>query len=514
MKKKKKKAAIYVRVSTGPQEDGKSLEVQEQECVALAESKGYEVPEVFRYREVWSGADLHRPVLDTMEAAGDARLFQAVIFYNPVRMGRDPLYNSMIYARLRGTGTEVFFVHGNMEDTPEGRLVLYVQGYAGQQERTQFIERSMATKMAVARSGRLPVGTGVGLYGYDYDRVAKKRDINEAEAVAVRLAYEWRLAGMNDYQIAVKLNEMGFRTKRGKRWQHRTVSRMLANESYVGVDYYGRFRWRRLEGKKVEVTPRPADEVVRIEGFTPPIISRPVYELAQEIREEPRAVVRAGKKEYLLTSFSRCLTCDGPVSGACLNRNYRYYRCRNTMATPARPATCREKYIPADDYEEEVWTLFSDVVREPAVLVADVRSRFETGVGNTAEEKSKLRSEMDRLQREQARLLGLRQKDEENLIDDEILLGQLAPVRALYDEKLRALAELEKQERSNDDAALIESRIVKMCQKASANLEDLDFQGKRALMRSFGVKVHVNVDDFRLVVEVSPEVTTIGQTLA
>ena len=248
--KKRKRVAGYFRVSTGPQEDGLSLSIQEEACAGFAIQKDGEMPEELRYREVWSGADHHRAQLDKLMADAAAGLFDIVIFYSPTRMGREPLHNSMTYAALRALGVEVHFVHGDMEDTPEGRLVLYVQGYAGQQERAQFAQRSMSTKLAIAKSGRLPVGTGAGLFGYDYDRQNKKRSINEEEAVAVRMGFQWRLDRVNDYQIAVRLNLKGFRTKRGCAWQHRTVSRMLANESYAGVDYYGRYRWRRVEGKR------------------------------------------------------------------------------------------------------------------------------------------------------------------------------------------------------------------------------------------------------------------------
>ena len=84
----------------------------------------------------------------------------------------------------------------------------------------------------------------------------------------------------------------------------------------------------------------------------------------------------------------------------------------------------------------------------------------------------------------------------------------------IQDEKQRALALLEEQERSRDDAALDQGRIVEMCERVSSKLDGLDFQGKRAVMEAFGVKIHVIRDDFRLVMEVSPEVTTIEQTLA
>ena len=140
----KKTAAIYLRVSTNPQEEGVCLAVQKEACVALAESLGGEVTSEFTFQEVWSGADFHRPELDRLRAVSAAGRVGLVIAYNPTRLGRDPLHISLTYAALRATGAEIHFVHGNMEDTPEGRLVLYVQGYAGQQERASFAERSMA----------------------------------------------------------------------------------------------------------------------------------------------------------------------------------------------------------------------------------------------------------------------------------------------------------------------------------------------------------------------------------
>ena len=508
------KAGVYSRVSTPGQEDGMSLELQEQASVAMALSQGYEVPEEFRWREVWSGADLYRPVFDQVRAAAARGDIGALFLYHHNRLGRDPLHNSMAYAELRSTGVEVQFVEGNMEDTPEGRLLLYVQGYASQQERRLFAQRSMDNKAAIAKSGRLPVGCGAGLFGYDYLRNTKERVVNESEAAVVRLAFALALGGMNDFQIAQKLNEMGFRTKRGAKWEHRTVSRMVANESYVGVDYYGRHRWRRLEGNVREVTPRPEEEVIRIEGFTPPIISRAVFDSVQERKCEPRPRATPSKKAYLLTSFSRCMSCGLPVVGACLNRKWRYYRCRGTVPTASRPATCNERYIPADAYEEAVWGLVSEVVRDPAVIVSELHSRFESGSGNTAAEKARLVREVQELGREQARLLGLRQKDKEGLIDEEILLSQLAPVKALSDEKRRALAELEEQESARDDAALMERRIVEVCEKVSSKLETLDFDGKRELLGAFRAKVHATRDEFRVVLEVSPELTTTGQTLA
>ena len=48
-------AAIYVRVSTSAQEDGVSMDVQEEQCRVLLESEGYQIREEFIYREVRDG---------------------------------------------------------------------------------------------------------------------------------------------------------------------------------------------------------------------------------------------------------------------------------------------------------------------------------------------------------------------------------------------------------------------------------------------------------------------------
>ena len=56
----------------------------------------------------------------------------------------------------------------------------------------------MRGKAAVARAGRLPVGSGPGLYGYDYDKTAKCRTVRDSEASVVRvvrgLSEPWRRA--------------------------------------------------------------------------------------------------------------------------------------------------------------------------------------------------------------------------------------------------------------------------------------------------------------------------------
>ena len=83
----------------------------------------------------------------------------------------------------------------------------------------------MRSKEKVARSGRLPNGTNVGLFGYDYDKIKKIRTIKELEAATVRLIFQLASEGVNTYQIAKRLNVQGIRTKMGCYWHPLGVRR-------------------------------------------------------------------------------------------------------------------------------------------------------------------------------------------------------------------------------------------------------------------------------------------------
>ena len=507
-------ASVYVRVSSPGQEDGTSMDVQAELCWERLESEGYRTREELIYREVWTGADKERPELARLMADVRAGKMQAVFVYHIDRWSRDPLHCLQLFDELLSYGVQLRPVQGTLEDTPEGRLILYVQGFAGQQERLRFMERTRAGKAAAARMGRMPNGTGAGLYGYDYDKTDKVRVVKDDEANVVRLIFQWACEGVSTYQIALRLNELGIPTKRGSKWHPLGVRRILENRAYTGVQFYGENRYRKVSGGKRKVTANPSSEVIRIEGFTPAIIPEEVYELARERMESRQAVVKESGRQYLLTGFVRCLFCGGRVVGACLSGKYRYYRCRATTPTSTQAATCDAKYIPADELEEWVYERLSEIVRDPDILAVELEGHLLEGVGDTSGEIASLKREIRDLAQQQGRLMDQLGNE---LIDQEILESRIAPIKALYDEKRRLLRVLEEQERLRDDAALVRERVTEYCRQLEEKLEHLDFEGRRALLGVFGVRVEASRDDVSMTVVLDPKYaafTTIAQTWA
>ena len=505
-------AGGYGRISSSGQKDGTSLDTQELAWLAEAEKLGYVVAPEHVWREVWTGADLERPALSQVRAAARAGAIDALFVYSPDRLSRDPLHLLMLMKELGECGVQLYFVQGVSDDTPEGQLLAYIQGYTAQKERAQLTERTLRGKNAVARSGRMPNGTGAGLFGYDYDVATKKRTINEKEATAVELMFRWAASGVAVYQIALRLNRMGIPTKKGCKWHAISVRRLLVNPAFTGVQTYGKNRYTKVSEKKRVVTPRPPEEVIILEGFTPAIISKELFDLVQECLAVRQARHNPNYHSYLLTGFTKCFECGSAVVGGAMMKSRRYYRCRATVPTQAgMPATCKARYVLADVLEEAVWSEVCGLLKNPAVLVAELRSHFETGDGDLGQAMKDLKKDILELKGQQRRLIELRQKD---MIDLELLESQIGPLKSLCDEKEHDLRLLEQQRQGRDDEAEMGRRIAALCQQFADKLDGIDFEEKRSTLGAFWVKVRANKENLSITMVVDPKVATTERTLA
>src|SRR5690348_9637849 len=89
------RAAIYCRVSTEKQrgkrdEDDKlSLVDQEVECRKLCQAKGYVVNETYVVREVSSGDNVHRPLLEEIYTAAKQGKVDVLVMYRVNRFARN-----------------------------------------------------------------------------------------------------------------------------------------------------------------------------------------------------------------------------------------------------------------------------------------------------------------------------------------------------------------------------------------------------------------------------------------
>ena len=501
-----RKALIYVRVSDPAQERGTSLQNQIRQCTDAALAEGYMVRPDDVLVEQFTGSVMDRPVLNKARVLAATGEYDALFVLVPDRLSRNPVHLLMLMEDLSSKGVSVRFVSGISNDSPEGQLLLFVEGYVARREREHTARRTMEGKRDTASGGRLPCGGP--LFGYHYDPIAKIRTINEEEAAVVRLMFQMAFEGVSPYLIGVDLTDRGIRGPRGGVLEARSVRRMLRNESYTGIDYYGLYRCIGSKGQKRSITARDPSEAIRITGFTPPIISRELFDEVQE-RLKTRQAKSSSDRFYLLTGFTRCISCGGPVVGSCLARQYPRYRCRCTQRTAKRPASCHERYIPGPDLEEAVWSRVREVILQPELLVAELGDHFQSGGGDTGEAMAALRRDETRLLGEQQKLLKAYRS---GFFDQSVIESDAASVKNLLEEKRRALALLEEQQRREDDTIEVERRVIERCREFSDSLDGLDGPGKRAVLAAFGVKVQASKTDLLITLTVSPKCPTIGRT--
>jgi site-specific DNA recombinase len=168
------------------------------------------------------------------------------------------------------------------------------------------------------------------------------------------------LDGYGCRRIADILNERGVRTKQGKLWTHRNISRLLRNPAYVGDVAYGR-RERKLampddqdplSRRKKTVWVSDPEQAVVCRDAHPAIVDRETFARVAVLMTKRRTTPgRTGKQHLLTKGLLRC-RCGCSMTIKYNGRGTPYYRCIG-QANKGR-SSCGQTYIRAEDVEEAV----------------------------------------------------------------------------------------------------------------------------------------------------------------
>ena len=186
-------AALYARVSTSNQEEEATIESQVAAIETHVNEQGYILTDDHRYLDqAVSGAYLARPELDRLRHQVTDGLISVVVCYSPDRLARNYAHQLVLLSELKRCGVRIEFVNQPpLADTPQGQLLLSIQGVFAEYERELIKERLRLGRLHKLRSGQcLPVTTP---YGYRYIPLDQPNGgqwvINETEAEVVRAVY-------------------------------------------------------------------------------------------------------------------------------------------------------------------------------------------------------------------------------------------------------------------------------------------------------------------------------------
>ncbi|MDA1777490.1 recombinase family protein [Bacillus cereus group sp. BY9-3LC] len=310
------KCVIYRRVSTDEQaEKGFSLENQKLRLESFATSQGWEVVGDY-VDDGYSGKNMERPALKRM--FNDVDKFDVILVYKLDRFTRsvrdlnDMMETIKEHDIAFKSATE--FIDTT---TATGRMILNMMGSTAQWERETISERVTDTMYKRAESGlwnggRVPFG---------YKQVYRDLIIDEEESRIVKEMFDLSLS-YGFLGVSLKLNERGYKTKTGCKWNRTGVRHILMNPIYCGYVRYGS---QNNDTKDMVMTK------IKQDGFEE-IVSKEKFDECQRIFESRRKNApkpRHGEFNYFSGIFV-CPNCGRKLYGVTYQQKdkvYKYYKC-------------------------------------------------------------------------------------------------------------------------------------------------------------------------------------------
>ena len=353
-------------------------------------------------------------------------------------------------------------------------------------EAEKIRERTMRGKRARAIEGKIPHGGFARLYGYNYDRIEKKRLVNETEACWVRQIYDWLVNdGMCTSTITHRLRALNAPTKRSRYWNRSSVMGILKNPAYTGKTY----AFTTYPGKTVR---KPQNEWIEIPDATPALITEEMFQAAQrQLQLNYQRAKRNTKQQYLLRSHVYCRQCGRAYCGH-VDRTTRNYRCPGKQRITAPVNRCINKNWSADKLESLVWKEIERVLDNPEFIIKEIEKHRDDAnqLGVLETELQQVERQLKALDREQGQLLqwALKGFPEEMVVAENKRLNQK---RTSLEARM---AELETQIKASQEATISLPKLERFVELMRDKISALDFEAKRMALDMLSIKVWLDGD--------------------
>jgi len=505
------KIGLYARVSSEKQAQERTIESQIATILDYAESKQEKIePELYFIDDGFSGSSLERSGLDRLRDKALAGLVSKVYVLAPDRLSRKSAHQILLIEEMKRLGVDFAFVNRDIGDTPEDQMLLQIQGIVAEYEREKILERSRRGKLYAAKKGKVNVLSGAP-YGYYYKKVTETEDaayiIHLTESIVVKEAYNlYCNEGKSIGQIAKEFTKKGYPTRAGKTfWERSVIWAMLKNPAYMGKAAFRKTkRVRRIKKTKLAIESknplrsefssprdRPKEEWIYI--AVPAIVDEKTFEYAQiRLKSNIKLSPRNNKKHnYLLSGLLRCKTCGYSIYGKpASNSKYKrlYYRCMGQDGHRWPDGrVCKGHPVRTEAIDELVWESVKGLVLDPQALIEEYQNRL----GRPSQEPiidSKI-IDLKRLKAERSRLIDL---FEIGLVEKDEIESKLKSNKAKIEQIENEISYLKKEKREREQVLTVISNLEDFSSKIKENLDELDFERKKQIVRLLVEEVEID----------------------
>lgn len=406
----KGKVVMYLRYSSMHQ---RSVSIDEQRLANLQYclQKGYTC--VREYSDAaMSGKTDRRPAFQQMiKDAMNSPDFSKIVVYDMTRFSRKEADFARYTNILADKRIELVSATQYFDNTPAGkfqRRVMYANAEYEVDTLTERVVRGLKYNASLGEH------TG-GIPPYGYELVNKRLEIDPRTAEAVALMFTMFDKGYTYAEIAEKLYNNGYRSRSDDyRFKKNTLNAMLQNEKYAGIYTYNKANSKDSEGRRTVEMQKEPEEIIRVPGGCPAIVSEELFERVQK-KLAANAAAQKSKTRHLL-SGNDLLTCEccgkkmrGNVKYAGRNKTeYRTYVCNNHRDNGCPTKEIQTKYV--DDLVlDSLRKLFFSKKMNPYLLKllnsaeytmkADVKAKIATSQHELARTKKEMKRLIDTIKR-------------------------------------------------------------------------------------------------------------------
>ena len=224
-----KRAVFYTRVSHDNQvEDGSSLENQKDRIEAFCKLNNYSIVASFSDPGVSGRKFENRPEFMKMMKLVEKKQIDVIVVYSLSRFGRNLKDTLKWISFLESKGVSFFTLDFQIDtSTSHGKLMLQMMGAFAEFESNQRGELISSVMKYLKKEQKVYCGpTPLG-----FNKKNGSLIVDEEEMKIVKTIFSWKNT-MPHSTIARMCNDMGFQTKKGKKFYHTTIDKIVNNNIY------------------------------------------------------------------------------------------------------------------------------------------------------------------------------------------------------------------------------------------------------------------------------------------
>lgn len=383
MKKEKIKVYLYTRVSTTMQIDGYSLDAQKTKMKAFCDYNEYEIAGEYedagKSGKSIEGRVSFNQMMEDIKSGKDEVSY--VLVFKLSRFGRNAADVLATLQVMQDFGVNLICVEDGIDSSKDaGKLMISVLSAVAEIERENIRVQTMEGRMQKAREGKW----NGGFAPYGYSLIDGKLEVNEEEAVAIRMIFDQYVNtdlganGIAKYLENHGIHKIARQNGKNPLFDAALIRRIIQNPVYSGKISYGRRRTEKVHGTRNEYRQVKKDDYLLVDGLHEALVSEEVWEQAQvkvAAQAKKYEKVNRDKREkiHLLSEILKCPVCGAGMYGnksikkrkdGSNYKDFYYYGCKHRNMTRGHKCDYK-KQVHEELLDASVAEVISKLVSNP-----------------------------------------------------------------------------------------------------------------------------------------------------